>query len=102
VASPFNPVMFASEGDKLILNPLLMEQERSEVAKNGDSNNSDIDFCEFKGRLIINYCWGTQGQGGGHEYIAEAEYAGTEAQFLQGWFPRPLQSKSVKVKNEAR
>jgi alpha-L-fucosidase len=85
-ASPFNPVMAASPEDKLVLNPLLTEQERSEIAKNGDSNNSDIDFCEFNGKLIINYCWGTQG-GPGHEYLAEAEYAGTEAQFLTGWFP---------------
>jgi len=69
-----------------VLNPLLTEQDRADIAKNGDSNNSDIDFCEFKGRLIINYCWGTQG-GPGHEYIAEAEFAGSEAAFLTGWFP---------------
>ncbi|MCP4450012.1 MAG: hypothetical protein GY809_01005, partial [Planctomycetes bacterium] len=43
----------------------------------------DIDFCEFNGRLIINYSWGNQG---GTEFIAEAEYDGTSAQFLEGWF----------------
>lgn len=86
-SSPLNPVLAASPEDKLILNPLLTEQERAEIAKNGDTNNSDIDFGEFNGKLIINYCWGTQGQGGGHEYVAEAEYAGTEAEFLTGWFP---------------
>ena len=36
--------------------------------------------------LRINYCWGTQG-GPGHEYIAEAEFAGSEPAFLTGWFP---------------
>lgn len=86
---PFNPVMFASPEDKLVGNPFLTDSERAEIAANGDSNNSDIDFCEFDGRLIITYCWGTQGQGGGHEYLAEAEFAGTEAQFLRGWFPAP-------------
>ena len=54
--------------------------------ENADSNNSDIDFCEYHGRLIINYRWGTQG-GPGHEYIAEAEFAGSEATFLTAWFP---------------
>ena len=85
-ATPFNPVMSASEEDKLALNPRLTEAERAAIAKNGNSNNSDIDFCEFGGKLVINYCWGTQG-GPGHEYIAEAEFAGTMAQFLTGWFP---------------
>jgi len=85
--SPLNPVLAASPEDKIVLNPRLTEQERAEIAKNGDTNNSDIDFCEFNGKLIINYCWGTQGQGGGHEYVAEAEFDGTLEQFLTGWFP---------------
>jgi len=84
--SPLNPVLAASPEDKLVLNPLLTDQDRVHIAKNGDSNNSDIDFCEYHGRLIINYCWGTQG-GPGHEYIAEAEFAGSEAAFLTAWFP---------------
>jgi len=41
-------------------------------------------FCEFNGKIIINYCWGNQV---GTEFIAEAEYAGAAAQFLSGWFP---------------
>jgi hypothetical protein len=86
--SPLNPVLAASPEDKLILNPLLTEKDRADIAKNGDSNNSDIDFCEFKGRLIINYSWGTQG-GPGHEYVAEAEFSGTQEAFLTGWFPEP-------------
>lgn len=86
--SPLNPVLAASPEDKLVLSPLLTETDRAAIAQNGDTNNSDIDFCEFKGRLIINYCWGTQG-GPGHEYLAEAEFAGTQAAFLSGWFPVP-------------
>ncbi len=84
--SPLNPVLAASPEDKRVLNPLLTESDRAAIACNGDTNNSDIDFCEFQGRLIINYCWGTQG-GPGHEYLAEAEFNGTEADFLCGWFP---------------
>jgi len=94
-SSPLNPVLAASSEDKLILNPLLTEFERAEIVKNGDTNNSDIDFCEYKGKLIINYSWGTQGEGGGHEHLAEAEYDGTVAQFLTGWFPKSLDSNRI-------
>lgn len=48
-------------------------------------NNSDIDFCQYKGRLIINYSWGNQQ---GTEFLAEAVYDGTVEQFLSGWFPQ--------------
>lgn len=47
-------------------------------------SNSDIDFCEFGGRLVINYSWGNQQ---GIEFLAEAVYEGTEASFLRAWFP---------------
>ena len=47
-------------------------------------NNSDIDFCEEGGRLLINYSWGNQE---GTEFLAEATFAGTEQEFLHGWFP---------------
>ena len=47
-------------------------------------NNSDIDFCEYEGRLIINYSWGNQM---GKEHLAEAVYKGSLQQFLRGWFP---------------
>lgn len=82
--SPFNPVLAASPEDKIILNAALTAEERDHVAKAKDSNNSDIDFCEFNGKLLITYSWGNQN---GTEFIAEAEYAGTASQFLSGWFP---------------
>lgn len=47
-------------------------------------NNSDIDFCEYHGELLINYSWGNQQ---GTEFLAEAVFPGTEKQFLRGWFP---------------
>ena len=82
--SPLNPVLKASEEDKKIHNPTLSEALRERVAKAVNLNNSDIDFCEFQGKLVINYSWGNQQ---GVEHLAEARFDGTEAEFLTGWFP---------------
>ena len=83
-ASPLNPVMRADAADKQILNSNLTAEQRREIADAENINNSDIDFCEHEGQLIINYAWGNQT---GIEFLAEARYQGTVAQFLQGWFP---------------
>jgi hypothetical protein len=82
--SPLNPVLRASDEDRKIANPKLTLAERQRVATAANLNNSDIDFCEFKGRLVISYSWGNQL---GVEHLAEAFYEGTEPQFLRGWFP---------------
>jgi hypothetical protein len=79
-----NPVLIASEADKQIANPRLPEEMLQRIAKAENINNSDIDFCEFNGKLIINYSWGNQQ---GTEHLAEAVYEGTLEQFLKGWFP---------------
>jgi len=83
-SSPLNPVLRASDADRKIANSHLEPELRQRIATEKNINNSDIDFCEYKGRLIINYSWGNQQ---GIEFLAEAEYRGTEAQFLRGWFP---------------
>ncbi len=83
-SSPLNPVLAASDDDKRIANPRLSDAQRAKIAKAADVNNSDIDFCEFQGRLVINYSWGNQA---GTEFLGEAEYAGSLAAFLEGWFP---------------
>ena len=82
--SPLNPVLKASSEDKKIVNNNLSEELQQKIANAKDINNSDIDFCEFKGKLIINYSWGNQR---GEEFLAEAVYEGTLEQFLKGWFP---------------
>ncbi len=82
--SPLNPVLKASDEDKLIANDKLSPEQRDIVANATNINNSDIDFCEHNGKLIINYSWGNQH---GTEFLAEAEYDGTLAEFLEGWFP---------------
>jgi pimeloyl-ACP methyl ester carboxylesterase len=82
--SPLNPVLRASPEDKLIANVKLDGDQRARIAHAVNLNNSDIDFCQWQGRLVINYSWGNQQ---GVEHLAEALYDGTEAQFLKGWFP---------------
>jgi lysophospholipase L1-like esterase/pimeloyl-ACP methyl ester carboxylesterase len=84
ISSPLNPVLRASPADKLIANPDLSEAQRARIAGAVDRNNSDIDFCEWQGRLMINYSWGNQQ---GVEHLAAAVYDGALAQFLAGWFP---------------
>lgn len=82
--SPLNPVLKASPEDKQIANPKLTAEQRQQIAEAKDINNSDIDFCHYNGRLVINYSWGNQQ---GAEFLAEAVYDGTVEAFLRGWFP---------------
>jgi len=92
--SPLNPVLKASKEDKIIFNPHLTAEQRVKVAEAQDINNSDIDFCEYEGKLIISYSWGDQQ---GKEFLAEAVYAGTLEQFLQGWYPEPPAGQAKKL-----
>jgi hypothetical protein len=89
--SPLNPVLKASAQDKQIANPKLTAEQRQRIAQAKDINNSDIDFCTFEGRLVIYYSWGNQQ---GEEFLAEAVYEGTAAEFLRAWFPRNFKEKS--------
>ncbi len=83
-SSPLNPVLQASDEDKRIFNTNLPDELRDKIVEAQNLNNSDIDFCEYNGQLIINYSWGNQQ---GTEFLAEAIYEGTQAQFLKAWFP---------------
>lgn len=82
--SPLNPVIKFSGDDKKIANPNFTDEQIAYIKNAENRNNSDIDFCEFEGRLVINYSWGNQR---GKEFLAEAVYRGTEEEFLRGWFP---------------
>lgn len=82
--SPLNPVLRSSPDDKKVFNPALDKQFHSKIAEADNTNNSDLDFCEYRGKLIINYSWGNQM---GAEFLAEAYYDGTTEQFLRSWFP---------------
>lgn len=93
--SPFNPVMAASVQDKQILNTVLTPEQQVRVSAAHDSDNSDIDFCEFQGKLLIDYCWGDQIS---TECLAEAQYDGTTAQFLEAWFPNAADWAGINIK----
>jgi hypothetical protein len=82
-ASPFNPVLKASEEDKKIASSKLTSAQRKAIAEAININNSDIDFCEYNGKLIINYSWGNQH---GTEFLAEAVFDGSLEAFLKGLF----------------
>jgi len=84
--SPLNPVLRASPEDKRLLGTRFTDAQRHRIANAADLNNSDLDFCDWQGRVVITYSWGNQL---GIEHLAEAVYDGTEAQFLKGWFPQP-------------
>lgn len=83
--SPLNPVLRASAEDRQFANANFTAVQRGRIAEARNLNNSDLDFCEWQGRLVINYSWGNQQ---GSEHLAEAVYDGSEAQFLRGWFPK--------------
>ncbi len=83
-SSPLNPILVASKDDKRIANPKLTAEQRRMVLGAVDRNNSDMDFCEFRGRTVIDYSWGNQQ---GTEFLAEAVYEGSLANFLRGFFP---------------
>ena len=83
-SSPLNPVLVASRQDKAVANPKLTAEQRKTIAGAVDRNNSDVDFCEFRGRTIIIYSWGNQQ---GTEFLAEAVYDGSLMSFLRGFFP---------------
>jgi hypothetical protein len=81
--SPLNPVLRASDEDRRIANARLPRELRERIRAATNINNSDIDLCEHRGQVIINYSWGNQQ---GIEHLAEAGYDGTLSEFLLGWF----------------
>ncbi len=82
-SSSLNPVLAASPEDKIIANSRLDSAHVEQIKGALDCNNSDIDVCEYRGQVIINYSWGDQT---GIEFLATAVYDGTLPQFLTGWF----------------
>jgi hypothetical protein len=83
-SSPLNPILAASDGDKVIANPKLSVDQQKRIRDAVDLNNSDVDFCEHHGKTIILYSWGNQQ---GTEFLAEAIYEGSLESFLGEFFP---------------
>ena len=81
-----NPVLFYSDEDKQLLYPERFSEEQAAFIRNAvDINNSDVDLCEYNGKTVIVYSWGNQM---GVEFLALAEYEGTEKEFLESFFAR--------------
>jgi alpha-L-fucosidase len=82
--SPLNPVLKASPEDKVIANSKLNAAQREKIVRAVDLNNSDVDLCEFRGKVVITFSWGNQQ---GTEFLAHAAYDGSLESFLKGFFP---------------
>lgn len=81
-----HPVLVPDAGDRL-MHPLptvpFSDAERVRIAQAKDINASDLDMCEFKGRLVCFYSWGDQM---GNEFSALAEASCTEREFCESFF----------------
>jgi hypothetical protein len=84
-SSPFNPMMQFSDEDKIFNNTSLSSELQKRIKEAANLNNSDVDLCEFNGKVIIYYSWGNQQ---GIEHLAEAVYEGTLEDFLNAYFPK--------------
>lgn len=60
------------------------EAERMMIAAAADVNASDLDMCEWQGKLVCFYSWGNQR---GAEFSALAEADCTERAFCESFFP---------------
>ncbi len=83
-SSPYNPVMAYSDEDHQIANPGLSAELGDRITKAVNLNNSDVDLCEYLGKVVLTYSWGNQK---GIEHLATAEYQGSLEGFLKGFFP---------------
>ena len=78
-----NPVMTFDESDKLIHPAAQFNQTELDYIRNAvDINASDLDFCDYNGKLICSYSWGNQR---GDEFLALAEADTTEAEFCKSF-----------------
>ena len=82
--SKCNPIMVPDEDDRKTHDKcVLNEQEIETMRLAKDANVSDMDFCEWQGRLEMIYAWGDQK---GHEYYSLATCDATEQEFCEQWF----------------
>ena len=81
----YNPILMPSEEDHIISpNAHDINNELADIISTCfNINNSDIDMCDYNGKVYINYCCGNQL---GTYYMAEAEAEGTVADFLKSYF----------------
>lgn len=82
--SPINPVLMYNElEDKQFASAFLTPADRKRIEEALDTNNSDMEMCEYLGRTLIYYSWGDQR---GTEFLAEAWYEGPMHELLSAFF----------------
>lgn len=80
--APVNPVLFYCDEDKVLCGDFT-DEEKEYINTALNTNNSDVDLCEFNGKTVILYSWGNQS---GREFLAKAEYDGTMDEFFKSFF----------------
>ena len=81
----YNPFLMPSNEDFCVAENAadVTDEMRKEIKTMYNSNESDPDFCEFNGKVIVEYMSGNQlGQG----CICQAEYDGTLQEMLENFF----------------
>ncbi len=82
----YNPIMMPDNNDKII-SPRAADLSDELIEKiTGDGfniNSSDLDMCDYNGKVYMNYLCGNQL---GFYYMCEAEVEGTVADFLKSYF----------------
>ena len=82
----YNPILMPSNDDKKISPRAadIDDEFMNRILTDGfNINNSDIDMCDYNGKVYMNYACGNQL---GFYYMAEAECEGTVAEFLKSYF----------------
>ncbi len=85
VFGKYNPFLIASNEDFTVSDDAadITDEMREEIKTMYNSNESDPDFCEYNGKVIIDYMSGNQL---GQCFICEAEYDGTLRELLENFF----------------
>jgi beta-xylosidase len=80
--SPKNPVLSYDEDDRKLLGDFNLEFTRH-IANSVNINASDLDMCEYNGKLELIYSWGCQR---GIEFLARAQSDLSEKEFCEYFF----------------
>lgn len=80
-----SPRVVLDYGDDRFIHPdaPLNAAERAEVLAARNVNASDLDMCEYGGKLLCSYSWGDQH---GKEYLSLGEVDATEREFCESFF----------------
>ena len=81
----YNPILISSEADRHPKVGVYLTSEEDAVnATHIDTNNSDVDLCEYEGKTYVLYCAGNQNTNGG--MTCEAIFDGTLEEYLKANF----------------